>query len=631
MSNFKAIAGVSASLQTLLADRMELPADVTRDKLQITVGMPWSLPKQPNQQESPGVNLFLYRQTENGSLSNQEIPGMGQAGAYGFPPLSLDLHYLITAYGSSDNQGFLDEKLAQILLGSAMRVLHDVPVITEDLRTAADEPVLDVSLRGAFEKIKITREPVGMEDLSKVWTALQQPFRLSATYLVTVVQIESQRARRFPQPVGAPPDAGPAVYVVQYRFPRIEEVRVRRTPTGPEEPYPYARIGDTLILRGYNMSGQAVQARLGSIAIPVTPLSDRRIEVQVPDDLLPGGAVIPEDQRLQPGPQTVEVVLGVPELPQAGFHSNAAVFVLVPSISSASPALGATPRTLTVQGKRLFLAERTGETVLGPAIVAKPAYIAPSPAQIIVPLPDILPAWPAACLLSGDLATFPNLSGIPVLQVGVKIGTSGPFTCTLSRPVGLADAAERLQAGIRGQTANGGPTFAGARVTVVGTQLAIVPGYLHDVVTVTKVGGNQTADQLKLTAAAGAQSTSVYLSGSLAPFPVLTASQPQVTMKVAAITHTVPFASRPTTLEAAATILQAAIQGAGPENAFKKALVSSLEDQLLILPGAAGAVIFSASLADATTVNELQLVAHYMARVRVNGAESIDAVYVDMP
>jgi hypothetical protein len=49
--------------------------------------------------------LFLYRATENASLKNQMIPGQGHPSEYGHPPLSLVLHYLLTAYGATDDNG----------------------------------------------------------------------------------------------------------------------------------------------------------------------------------------------------------------------------------------------------------------------------------------------------------------------------------------------------------------------------------------------------------------------------------------------------------------------------------------------------------------------------------------------
>jgi hypothetical protein len=109
----------------------------------------------------------------------------------------------------------LNESLAQKLLGSAMRVFHDHSVIDErkvKIKNSGGQ-ILDESLRGQVELIKLRLEPISLEDLSKIWTALTSPYRLSAAYAVSVVQIESLGPRRYPLPVGLPP-AGPQVHVI---------------------------------------------------------------------------------------------------------------------------------------------------------------------------------------------------------------------------------------------------------------------------------------------------------------------------------------------------------------------------------------------------------------------------------
>src|SRR4051812_28355204 len=128
MSDFRAIAGVSSTLQRLLRDRVELPPGGTGvTEVDITVGVPQTgTGATPPALETARANLYLYRVVENGILKNQEIPGHGHPAAYGQPPLSLDLYYLLTAYGTSKaiNPQFFDEIIAHYVLGSAMRVLH---------------------------------------------------------------------------------------------------------------------------------------------------------------------------------------------------------------------------------------------------------------------------------------------------------------------------------------------------------------------------------------------------------------------------------------------------------------------------------------------------------------------------
>jgi len=636
MSSFQAIGGVDATLRTLLRDRMELPADVPLNDLEVTIGPPRTDKPDGSPGEKARINLFLYRVTENGALKNQEPPGRGHPGAYGHPPLSLELHYLMTAYGTTDGGGFANEIRAHYLLGSAMRVFHDFAIVTEQLRTVrppVEAAVLDQSLRGEFENIKLCLEPISLEDLSKVWTATTLPMRTSAAYVVSVVQIESRRARSYPQPVGELPNAGPRVLVVPFRHPQIDSLFVRRPgdPPNTERAAPFARLGDTLILRGRNFTREPVSVLIGTLSIPVTPLADDRIEVPVPDDILPGPATIPPEQRLQPGPHPIEVLVRLAGLPQTGFHSNGAVFMLVPFINAPPNAtLNATPRTLQIDGQRLYNTSNPGETLIGRAVISKENYLTATPAQLIVSVPDTLPARAAQCLVSGSLAPFPNLPNGP--QVNITIGADGPRTATFpNRPTNLSDAARALQTAIR-NAPGGGPACKGARVSVAGDRLVIVPGGLPNTVAITFAnvsGTNTTADLLQLTGSA--TTTQAYLSGDLTPFPSLTANLPQLRITFGGDTNPIALSQRPTTLTEAAAFLQNGLNAPAPP-AFANARVTTLENQLLIVPGATVAMTIGPVVGtDETTMAELQLNVRYPVRVRVNGAESIDNVGVNLP
>lgn len=622
MSNFQAIGGVSATLQKLLKDRMELPPKVTSTDFQVTISTPRSEKEQEQSPEKPRVNLFLYRVTENGFLKNQEIPGQGHPAAYGKPPLSLDLHYLLTAYGATAESAgnFVNEMRAHYLMGSAMRVLHEYPVITKSLKTAGGEPILHESLRDEFEKIKLCLEPISLEDISKVWTALTLPYRLSAAYRVSVVQIESRQTRRYPRPVGEPKSAGPRVYAVPLCRPQITDLRFIRKgdPSKTQRSFPYARIDDTLIILGHNFA-KATRVTLGTVDTIVqnANLGSSQIEVAIPDDV-----------NLQPGPLPVKVVadvmMGEPPKPHAGFHSNLAVFALVPRIDQLAILPGAGPRRLRIQGKRLFHDSLPGETIVGLAMVPKTTYLSGAAStDITVPLLDTLPAWPARVLRSGSLVGFQGVTGAN-LSVTVDIGGESHSVKLGSAPKTIASAARVLQTAIRGAPKSS-RTFQGARVAVVGNRLFVTPGGLGSKVTMT----GPAAQQLRLTSAAGAKPGVAYLSGELEPFPTLTANQPAVQLTVGSTTKTITLATCPTTLAEAASVLKAAIKSAG----FSNAQVVTLENQLLILvPGHSGKMVFGQITGiDETSVAELQLHARYPVRVRVNGAESIDNIEMELP
>jgi hypothetical protein len=641
MSDYRAIGGVSATLQVLLRDRLEMPLSrfpaVT--SVPVTVGMPPAPDGgNPPSAEPPRVNLFLYRVSENGFLKNQEIPGRGSRGAYGHPPLSLELHYLLTTYGTtSEGDVPSDAKLAHDLFGNAMRVLHDYPVVAEELVrqrvSAVGTPILDLSLLGEFEQVKLHLSPVSLEDLTKVWTALEQPYRVSAAYLVSVVQIESKRPRRYPRPVGEPPAAGPRIFAVPFRTPQIDEIRVKRfdDPTPVEHPYPYARVGDTLVLIGGGFAGDDVRVRIGGLDVPVTPIADTRIEVVVPDAVI-GSAPIPPDRRLSPGACAVSANIGVVGLPQTGFPSNHAVIMVVPYVGAIVPSLNTTPRTIQVQGKRLFDPSLTGEALIGRVAVAKADYVNPSETQFNLVLPDSLPSTGVRCLLSGNLTAFPMLGASGAIDV--QIAADGPHTIGFSAPATIDDAAQRLQGGIRG-AASAGNGFRSARVGVArdatSDRLVFIAGGLHDTVTIAPSMGDPAATQLKLT---GGQSTQVdgYLSGELVPFPVLSSAQPQLVLTIGAISQSLTLAGRPMSLGDAAAQLQTAIRAASGAPEFAGAFVLPIGTQLLVVPGTNQPVTVSPAVGvDTTTVIELQLSAPYLVRTRVNGAESIDLVTVTLP
>lgn len=383
MSSYEALGGVSRSLRSLLQDRMEIPTLPSGfTQVPVTIGTP----VEDDDTSVPRINLFLYRVTENRFYKNQEIPGHGHGASYGRPPLSLDLHYLVTPYGTtkeSDAQ-FSDETLAQWILGSAMRVFHDHSIITEDLENAGGVSILDPSLLGEFERVKLCLEPLTLEDVTKVWTALTLPFRLSAAYSVSVVQIESQGPRRYPKVVGELPDAGPRVKVVTLNPPKINQIRFRRQELPADARpslVPFARIGDRLVVLGTGFVKEETVVRIGPVDVEPEAdprLTNERLEVEIPDDA-----------DLQPGAQPVrvyrEIELSEPPEKHTGFKSNVTVVMLVPRVVSATVAGG----TVTVEGSRLFNEDEPCQTILGEAVVRGEDYTTASPTKIAFPLPPL--------------------------------------------------------------------------------------------------------------------------------------------------------------------------------------------------------------------------------------------------
>ena len=647
MSDFRAIGGVSSTLQTLLADRMEMPDGIL--SVPVTIGPPPFTSKDNDpHKEDPRVNLFLYRVTENGHLQNQEIPGRGSPGAFGHPPLSLNLHYLITTSGNVevrvDATTLFDDTTAQFLLGSAMRVLHDVPIVTDTamtVRPPSGKLLLHESLRDEFEHVKLTLEPLTLEDITKVWTALALRYRLSAAYVVNVVQIESRRRRTFPRPVGkpasatvpplptSPPAPGPMVYVLTIQTPTITDVSVIRLGTTTEIPFAYAAIGDDIVLRGTSLSGPITSIAFGDVMVPAKEVDALRVVATIPDATVPGVGPIPPELQLQPGVRTARVIVRDPLVPQSAFASNDAPFMLVPSVNPALVAYAAGPRRLTIQGTRLIGTTPGGETVIGRSAVARGDYISATPKQIVVPIPDSLPTRGVNVVIGAPLAD-PVAIGAGVQTLAVTIGgTTHNVTANLPPSIVRGTAAAML-ANLIHDAAPTDPMFTNTRVDLWHDRLVIVPGGLTNAIAIAPVGGSTFAADLGLTAALPPGAASALVSGDLGSPPPLSSPAPHVRLTIGAQPPMTVSVAKTTSLAALADDLQTAINtGVAPE--YANALVATTGSQLLVIPGAAGAVTFDAAPGDDTTVIELQLHARFAVRVRVNGAESIDNAVVELP
>ncbi len=166
------IGDVTQTLEDLLTDSQQ-PADLFDVSLlspaeeAVEAGM------------KPKVNLYLYRVMENSNAKNRSWLAVGSEALH-YPPLALDLSYVLTPY--ADNR--IDEHR---VLGEAMRILYDHAIVSG--------PDLRGTLSGTLENLKIDLCALTLEDLTRVWNAFNQPYRLSVCYMVRIVFIESATER----------------------------------------------------------------------------------------------------------------------------------------------------------------------------------------------------------------------------------------------------------------------------------------------------------------------------------------------------------------------------------------------------------------------------------------------------
>lgn len=175
MSDYTAIRAVSESIRQLLNDAIMEPG----------VNVFLQSPQEMREDDTTGVSVWLYRVTRNEHLFNQPRPRVS-ATTVRRRPLPVNLHYLITPLMSSP----VDE---QTLLGRILQLFNDAPVLRGgDLRD---------SLQGSSAEFRIFLETLTLEELTRVWGALQEPYQTSLSYLVQLVHIDSEIPAEAASPV----------------------------------------------------------------------------------------------------------------------------------------------------------------------------------------------------------------------------------------------------------------------------------------------------------------------------------------------------------------------------------------------------------------------------------------------
>ncbi|MBD0302902.1 MAG: DUF4255 domain-containing protein [Tolypothrix sp. T3-bin4] len=322
MSNVLSIAAVTAVLKVLLENGL------VSDPIAASVGDVIVSALPPDRisveaDERAQINLFLYQVTQNRNVDwvsqefrsrHSRINGNPHSPT---PPLALDLHYLLTAYGPKDFQ-------AELLLAYAMHLLHKTPTITSDIientlinastsntSSAFSQAVASVSVSDLAEQIgqiKLTPEFFNMEETSKLWSALQTHYRPSATYLASMVLIESSNEK------------SESFSMMPLSQPSIEQV------LAPAKTDQMIVVGTTLIIRGKRLRGEITRIRLGNTETLIVPqeVKETHISLLVPPDLYPGVQ----------GIQVVHLTMGnVGEMDHL-VESNVAAFVLRPTITA---------------------------------------------------------------------------------------------------------------------------------------------------------------------------------------------------------------------------------------------------------------------------------------------------------
>jgi hypothetical protein len=337
MSSPLAIGAVSAVLANLL-DNGFIEAGAPLSPVKVTAVAP-DLVKLDDPEAPPSLNLFLYRTTRNLGWAEAALPWFDSNGTrLTNPPLALDLHYLLTAYGAGDFQ-------AEILLGYAMHLLHERPVLDRAaIRRALDPSPLGPSilppafqaltasdLADQVDSVTITDESLDTEEMARLWSAIQTHYRPTTAYLATVVLIEARKTTRNALPVlsrgpidpVSKRDVGVAVN------PSLLSPYATIDSVVPPSSHPAAKLGDTVRIVGHDLDGTSTVVRFAHRLL-ATP---NEIAIGTSTDSAGIDVVIPSaglaEQQWPAGLYTVTVALiRAPETEAR--ESNLAAMLLAP-------------------------------------------------------------------------------------------------------------------------------------------------------------------------------------------------------------------------------------------------------------------------------------------------------------
>lgn len=176
MSDYTVIADVGDSMVEVLWQEIQGDPQVNGlidNQSRISLQSPFEL----REDESVRISVYLYRIVENPFTKNQ-YPVTGTGGRLRKPPLTLDLYYLVTPLlGTPFEQ--------QTVLGKVLQVFYD--------RAIVEGTDLQGALLASGDPVHLVLNPVSLEEATRVWQALDMPYRLSVCYVVRVALVDSGR------------------------------------------------------------------------------------------------------------------------------------------------------------------------------------------------------------------------------------------------------------------------------------------------------------------------------------------------------------------------------------------------------------------------------------------------------
>lgn len=220
-----------------------------------------SLPPDMLTTEDNMVGIYLYHLVEEAAHKNQPWPNRPQT-PIRYTPMGLNLHYLVTARSTRIDE--LGPYREQLLLGLAVKALHDYPII-DDHTSIGGTKAFPLQMLDGGNRLRLALRHIPPNEAVAYWTAGSQPLRLSAYYEVSVVLVEPEEpatasGRVFTWGVttfvGGLPQLSTSRSTVVLRIPG--EAADRRIEVQPAQ----AALGDELTLIGTGLGGGSLELRL---------------------------------------------------------------------------------------------------------------------------------------------------------------------------------------------------------------------------------------------------------------------------------------------------------------------------------------------------------------------------------
>lgn len=139
-------------------------------------------PEEMADRHEQGLSVWLYRLTRDDDRVN-DPPERVSPFLLRQPPLPLRLHYLFTPVVDATSANTAE--VEQTVLGKVMQSLYGHPLFA-----GAD---LAGDFSGTTAEVRARMESMTLEDITRVWNSLDQPYHLSTSYEVTLVKIDAEQ------------------------------------------------------------------------------------------------------------------------------------------------------------------------------------------------------------------------------------------------------------------------------------------------------------------------------------------------------------------------------------------------------------------------------------------------------